>query len=795
MIEDALWEGSSGGGSSEDLGETEGLSDWKMGLHVDEWGSWNWLLGDDDTSSLGHGLIDGTDAVIWGLDLAEEDWLLEFWTGGELGSVHDSSGGWHDLTSTSVDGIGVEGGVMEVVSDTSHVLVAHGTFFGGPLEGRLHGVLDFVKELSTLGDIDEHVWSVGVWAEAPDLLRIGLVPAEFVDEALGSLLGLGLWSKCLLLDEIREFVTEWLGLDEKSVVLVWRFGEAHLGGFFSDGLLVSDDWVTLLNVTLGILLNKILKADLDVELTTTGDDVLTTLFGDALDEWIGLGELLQTFNEFWEIGGVLDIDGNSYDWGDGEFHDSDVVGVLGGGDGTLLEDVLIDTNKTDGVTAWNIWDGFDLTSHHNDGSLDVLDVEIVLGSWLVVWTHDSDLLTGGNDTGEDSTEGIESTLVVGGDHLGDEDHEWAVLLAFSDSLTGDVIDWTFIEIGGSVLLGLDWTWELEDDHFKKGLGSVDPLLEDVLHEMLSGKFSLVSLESDLKGGEHLVDFLHLSVHGGSAESDDWLHHELDEGSLELLIVIGFRVVLPLLGFLIEVVITPKLLHHLGLLDTEFSGIDLGEFGDGESPSEKSGTEGASTNDWVNLEFLELFVLVVWVLIGGNQDVDILDNSEELLIHGLTINLKFEDTSINLVDHENWDDLLTESLSEDSLGLYGSTFDIVDDDKSTISNSEGSGDFSGEINVTGGVDEVDEETFGGLGLIHDIGLEVHGHTGGLDGDTSFLFILSGIGGSGISSSFTGNDTGFGNEGISECGLSVIDVSNDGHVSDLSSPVLALSDLVN
>ena len=795
MIEDALWEGSSGGGSSEDLGETEGLSDWKIGFHVDKWGSDNWLLRDDDTSSLGHGLIDGTDAVIWGLDLAEEDWLLEFWCSGELGSVHDSSGGWHDLTSTSVNGISVEGSIMEVVSDTSHVLVTQNTFFGGPLESRFHGVLDFVKELSTLGGIDEAVWSVGVWAEAPDLTSISLLPLEFVDEASSSLLGLGLWSNFLGLDKFREFITEWLGLDEKSVVLVWGFGKAHLGGFFSDGLLVSDDWVTLLDFTLGILLNKILKADLDVELTTTGDDVLTTALSNALDEWIGLGELLQTFNEFWEIGGVLDIDGNSDDWGDGEFHDSDVVGILGGGNGTLLEDVLIDTNKTDGVTAWNIWDGFDLTSHHNDGSLDVLDVEIVLGSWLVVWSHDSDLLTGGNDTGEDSTEGIESTLVVGGDHLGDEDHEWSVLGTVLDSLTGNIINWTFIEIGGSVLLGRDWTWELEDDHFKKGLGSVDPLLEDVLHEMLSGKLSLVSLEVDLKGGEHLIDFLHLSVHGGSAESDDWLHHELDEGSLELLIVIGFRVVLPFLGFLIEVVITPKLFSHLGSLDTEFSGIDLSEFGDGESPSEKSGTEGASTGNWVNLELLELFVLVVSILIGSNQDVDILDNSEELLIHGLTINLKFEDTSINLVDHENWDDFLTESLSEDGLGLYGSTFDIVDDDKGTISNSEGSSDFSGEINVTGGVDEVDEETFWLLIFVKDIGLEVHGHTGGLDGDTSFLFILSGIGGSGITSSLAGNDTGFGNEGISESRFSVIDVSNNGHVSDLRSPVLALSDLVN
>ena len=38
-----------------------------------------------------------------------------------------------------------------------------------------------------------------------------------------------------------------------------------MGGFLSDGLFVSDDWVTLLKVALGILLDKIFKADLEME--------------------------------------------------------------------------------------------------------------------------------------------------------------------------------------------------------------------------------------------------------------------------------------------------------------------------------------------------------------------------------------------------------------------------------------------------------------------------------------------------------------------------------------------------
>ena len=73
MIEHALWEGSSGGGGSEGLSETEGLSDWEVSLHLHEWGSLDWLLTNDDSSSLGKGLVDWTISIIWGLDLNEVD--------------------------------------------------------------------------------------------------------------------------------------------------------------------------------------------------------------------------------------------------------------------------------------------------------------------------------------------------------------------------------------------------------------------------------------------------------------------------------------------------------------------------------------------------------------------------------------------------------------------------------------------------------------------------------------------------------------------------------------------------
>ena len=138
-------------------------------------------------------------------------------------------------------------------------------------------------------------------------------------------------------------------------MLVWRLGHNNWG-ILGDSLLVGDDWVSLLEWALGVIFFEILEADLDVELSTSGNDVLTGLLSVAEDEWISLCELAETIDELWKVGGVLDLDGDTHDGGDGVFHDSDAAGIFVVRDGSLLHEVLIDTDETDGVTAWDIWD-------------------------------------------------------------------------------------------------------------------------------------------------------------------------------------------------------------------------------------------------------------------------------------------------------------------------------------------------------------------------------------------------------------------------------------------------------
>ena len=137
-----------------------------------------------------------------------------------------------------------------------------------------------------------------------------------------------------------------------------------------------------------------------------------------------------------------------------------------------------------------------------------------------------------------------------------------------------------------------------------------------------------------------------------------------------------------------IVVTPKFGHHLVEVNLELFGIDSGKLGQGESPTEESRTEGNSTLDWVYL----LGVSHIFSFVGRDDNIGIFDDSLEVLIHGLSIDLEFEDTSIDLVDEEYWLNLLSQGLSEHSFGLHTDTFDVIDDDEGTISDSESGCDF-------------------------------------------------------------------------------------------------------
>jgi hypothetical protein len=88
------------------------------------------------TPSLVEYSVDTADGVLWALNLDLVDGLLESWLSGELARVDDSPGGGDDLSASSMDGVGVKGDIVDIVSAASHVLIAEYTLFTGPLESR-----------------------------------------------------------------------------------------------------------------------------------------------------------------------------------------------------------------------------------------------------------------------------------------------------------------------------------------------------------------------------------------------------------------------------------------------------------------------------------------------------------------------------------------------------------------------------------------------------------------------------------------------------------------------------------
>ncbi len=181
--------------------------------------------------------------------------------------------------------------------------------------------------------------------------------------------------------------------------------------------------------------------------------------------------------------------------------------------------------------------------------------------------------------------------------------------------------------------------ELHDDHLNKGIGGVDPFLVDAIHEQFSLQLLFVVLKDNAEGLGHLPDDIIIAVHDVSAECDDGLHDELDEAAGEL--GVAFHVVSDegLLGRA-EVVVAPKLLHEL-----ELFGVDAGESGEGEGSAEEGGTEGNRPVGRVDL----LGLTHVIAILGGDDNFGVINETLEVLVHSLAIDLKFEDAAIDLVD--------------------------------------------------------------------------------------------------------------------------------------------------
>lgn len=554
MVEDLLWEGLSTSGGTEIGSETEGLVDGKVSLDVEERSTNTLVLLEDVTSPSGKDTVDTTHGLLGNLDLDEVDGLEQSGLGKEGGGVEDTARSGDDLTTTTVNGISVESDIHDVEADRAHGLLSNGTFLGGPLETRDDGVLDFTQVLDGLGLVNEQVGTGGVGTEAPNLTGIGDIPAVLISKDTSTLLDIVTRSDLASLNGQGDGLVQRLSSKVETVVLVGRLGQRGDAGSGVDSLTVLDDGVGDTERNTGVVLLEILQANLQVQLTGTSNNVLTGWRDVSQDARVGLGETLKTFNELGEILGVLDLDGTLHDGGNGELHNLEVVGSLVGGEGTRLEQELVNTDKTKNVTGRNVVNRLNETTHHEDGTLDGLDEQVLLLSGLVVGSLNADLETRADGTGEDTTESVETTLVGSGHHLGDVKHERTVVVTVPDTDGVNVIVGTLVESLHTVLLGGDGRRKVENHHLEESVSGGKELPHDNLEELLALEVLLIGGELDLKLLEKSGDLVGLEVHNSLEDAENGVQDELVESTLEVLTLVGADLG-PLLGLGVEVAVT------------------------------------------------------------------------------------------------------------------------------------------------------------------------------------------------------------------------------------------------
>lgn len=83
----------------------------------------------------------------------------------------------------------------------------------------------------------------------------------------------------------------------------------------------------------------------------------------------------------------------------------------------------------------------------------------------------------------------------------------------------------------------------------------------------------------------------------------------------------------------------------------------------------------------------------------------------------------------------------------------------------------------------------------LDIIRVLHLEVQRDSGRLDSNTTVLLILTSVSETGFTSTTRGDNTGLGDQGVGQGRLAVIDVSNDGHVTNVRNLVHKASNFLN
>ncbi len=163
-------------------------------------------------------------------------------------------------------------------------------------------------------------------------------------------------------------------------------------------------------------------------------------------------------------------------------------------------------------------------THHQNGTLNSLDTQVLLLAGHIVRAHNAALLAGSDRAREHTPEGVEAPLVRGGHHLGDVHHQHAVGVAALHAEEGLVVVGALVQHLGTVLLGRDRRRQVDADHGQQSVAGWQPRLHDRLHQRLASRLDLVLvLGRDLDG--QLLDELQVLLLSEVHDSREDLSHK------------------------------------------------------------------------------------------------------------------------------------------------------------------------------------------------------------------------------------------------------------------------------
>mmetsp|Transcript_1719 Transcript_1719/g.2053 ORF Transcript_1719/g.2053 Transcript_1719/m.2053 type:complete len:574 (+) Transcript_1719:18-1739(+) len=516
VIKRTLREGLSSSVGTKIGSESERLHNRQVGEESHLGCSRSLLLREYVTTTTGEYSVYVTHGFLGNGNITEVYRLKKVGVGGHQRSEAHTTGGRHDLSHTTVNGISMKYNIHQVETASTHLFLTEGSVLGSPGESSYNRLLNLHQVVHSLRGINEKIGSGSIRSEGPDLTCLGYIPSELISHLTSLNLLVSSGKNITFIDGKRKLGSNGVSLNKETVVLVGRLGKTGLVRLTLTSLTEGYDGIRNLNLSSHEIILKILKTNLKVKLSRGGDNVLSRLLGVTQNHRVRLGKTLHTLNKLGQIGRVLRLNGTTNNGGYREFHGLNGVGISLGTDGSGLEEVLINSYKGTSVSSGYISNLFGVTSHHNNGTLNVLNPELRLLARLVVRSHDAYLLSSGDLSREYTSEGVEASLVGGGNHLRNVHTKRSSIggITSTDSSGGGVIQRSFVKGINTVGLGLGGRRKMKHNHLQNGVSGRKPLLHNTLKKLLSNKFLLFRLELNSNSLEHLLYLSVLLVHDG-----------------------------------------------------------------------------------------------------------------------------------------------------------------------------------------------------------------------------------------------------------------------------------------